>query len=49
MLKKIFNRINIYRNRPNFKAEKKYDYVSSTNESLNNIRDDLNLILTFKF
>ena len=48
MLKKIFNRINIYRNRPNLKAEKKYDYVSSTNESLNNIRDDLNLILNVK-
>tara|TARA_A100001015_G_scaffold321593_1_gene453254 strand:- start:1165 stop:2283 length:1119 start_codon:yes stop_codon:yes gene_type:complete len=48
MLKKIFSRINVYINRPNFKAEKKYDYVSSTNESLNNIRDDLNLILNVK-
>ena len=48
MLKKILNRINKYKNRPNFIAEKNYDYVSSTDELLKNIRDELSLILNLK-
>ena len=48
MLKKIFNRINVYINRPNFKTEKNYDYDSSTNELLNNIREELSQIINIK-
>ncbi len=48
MLKRILNRINKYINRPNFIAEKNYDYVSSTDELLKNIRDELRLILNLK-
>ena len=48
MLKKIFNKIKVYINRPNFDAENHYDYDRSTNETLYNIRSELNQILNLK-
>ncbi len=48
MLKKILNRVKIYINRPNFEAEKRYDYVRSTNELVLNIRRELSQILNLK-